>query len=114
MSSRRGTRSRAVLTPMEAFKRRVIHWSTRLRAKPREVIIMRMTRKWASCSTRRRACFARDLLDLSSREQDYVIVHELLHLRHPNHGRVFGALVQAHVPGWRKLAAGLPGRSPNK
>jgi predicted metal-dependent hydrolase len=28
-------------------------------------------------------------------------VHELLHLRISNHGRVFKALMSAHVPGWR-------------
>ncbi|MGH7958708.1 MAG: M48 metallopeptidase family protein [Opitutaceae bacterium] len=58
--------------------------------------------KWASCSTRGRVCFARDLLDRSPHEQDYVIVHELLHLRHPNHERVFRALLTAHLPRWRE------------
>jgi predicted metal-dependent hydrolase len=32
-----------------------------------------------------------------------VIVHELLHLRYPSHGRMFKALMSAHVPGWRNL-----------
>ena len=32
-----------------------------------------------------------------------VIAHELLHLRVPNHGRLFKALMSAHVPGWREL-----------
>lgn len=71
---------------------------------------MRMTRKWASCSSRGRVCFARDLLDLSPALQDYVIAHELLHLRHPNHGRVFHALLTAHVPRWQKRHAQLKAR----
>ena len=37
------------------------------------------------------------------RFQDFVIAHELLHLRMPNHGRLFKALMSAHVPGWREL-----------
>jgi hypothetical protein len=36
--------------------------------------------------------------------QDFVIVHELLHLRVPNHGRLFKALLSVHAPGWRKSA----------
>ena len=35
--------------------------------------------------------------------QDFVVAHELLHLRIPNHGRLFKALMTAHVPGWRSL-----------
>lgn len=38
-----------------------------------------------------------------TRFQDYVIVHELLHIRIPTHGRLFKALMSAHVPGWREL-----------
>ena len=34
--------------------------------------------------------------------QDYVIAHELLHLRVPNHGPLFKALLTAHVPAWRR------------
>lgn len=46
---------------------------------------------------------AADLTDEDTRFQDYVIVHELLHLRIAAHGRLFKALMSAHVPGWREL-----------
>ena len=32
-----------------------------------------------------------------------MVAHELLHLRVPNHGRLFKALMAAHVPGWRSF-----------
>ena len=35
--------------------------------------------------------------------QDFVVAHELLHLRVPNHGRLFKALMTAHVPYWRSF-----------
>lgn len=34
--------------------------------------------------------------------RDYVIVHELLHLRVRNHGRLMKAYLSMYVPGWRK------------
>lgn len=105
MKSRIVKRRHRVDSPMEVFKRRVAHWSARLRAQPRELHVVSMTRKWASCSARGRMCFARDLLMRSAPEQDYVIVHELLHLRHPNHGPVFRALMKSHLPGARIRAA---------
>lgn len=35
--------------------------------------------------------------------QDYVIVHELLHLRYRDHGKQFKAMMTAFVPSWREL-----------
>jgi predicted metal-dependent hydrolase len=65
--------------------------------------VQEMRRKWGSCSTAGTLTFARDLIEQDERFQDYVIVHELLHLRFPTHGRVFKAFLTAHVPGWREM-----------
>jgi hypothetical protein len=46
--------------------------------------------------------FSSDLLRRGVAFQDYVIVHELLHLRVRNHGRLFKALLSVHVPHWRR------------
>jgi len=53
-------------------------------------------------------------LDLDEQEpgfQDYVIIHELLHLKVKNHGRLFKALMSAYVPDWRKREADGQSRS---
>ncbi len=44
---------------------------------------------------------ADDLTDRPAGFQDFVIVHGLLHLRIPNHGRLFKALMSVHVPAWK-------------
>lgn len=64
--------------------------------------VQRMTRKWGSCSAGGIITLADDLADQEPGFQDFVIVHELLHLRVRNHGRVFKALMSAHVPDWRE------------
>jgi Protein of unknown function DUF45 len=56
-----------------------------------------------SCSWSGTVTFAADLVDQDVRFQDFVIAYELLHLRVPTHGRLFNALMNAHVPGWRAL-----------
>lgn len=84
------------------LRARVAFWSGRLKVKARVVRVQRMTRKWGSCSTAGTVTLADDLAARPAGFQDYVVVHELLHLRVPNHGRVFKALLSAHVPGWRR------------
>ena len=81
---------------------RVEYWAQRLNVRPRLVRVQRMTRKWGSCSTSGIVTLAADLAEQDSDFQDFVIAHELLHLRVPNHGKLFKALMTAHVPDWRR------------
>jgi len=94
--------------PVDALKRRTIHWSVKLHVNPRVIRVQSMRRKWGSCSVKGTITFATDLADKESRFQDYVIVHELLHLRVPNHGRLFKVLMTAYVPGWRSMGGSQP------
>jgi predicted metal-dependent hydrolase len=84
------------MTPAE-FKTEVKKWAERLEVKPTEVRLMGMSRKWASCSTRGRVTFASDLLAQPEEFRREVIVHELLHIKVPNHGPLFRALLAAHL-----------------
>lgn len=84
------------------IRRRVADWARRLNVRPRLVRVRSMTRKWGSCSTSGVVTLADDLADQRPGFQDFVIAHELLHLRVPNHGKLFKALLTAHVPGWKK------------
>lgn len=59
-----------------------------------------MRRKWASCSTNGHLNFNTELLHKDRKFQDYVIVHELLHLRVPNHGKLFKSLMRVHLGEW--------------
>lgn len=90
------------LTPAARLKRRVDVWVVKLRVMPRVVRVQRMNRKWGSCSTAGTVTLAIDLDDESGSFQDFVIAHELLHLKVRNHGKLFKALLTAHVPGWRE------------
>jgi hypothetical protein len=62
-----------------------------------------MTKKWASCSSKGRVCFSTDLIQEPKTFQEFVIVHELLHLQVPNHGRLFKSLMNAYLPGWEMI-----------
>lgn len=80
---------------------RVDQWARRLKVTPRVVRIQPMVRKWGSCSNNGTITLATDLIYRSKGFQDFVILHELLHLRIPNHGRLFKAVMTSHLPGWK-------------
>jgi predicted metal-dependent hydrolase len=50
------------------------------------------------------------LLDEPASFREVVIVHELLHLLVPNHGKLFKSLMNAYLPGWEARAAGRVSR----
>lgn len=62
-----------------------------------------MRKKWASCSSRGTLTFSADLLAESKAFQDYVIVHELIHLQIPNHGRLFKRYMDLYIPDWERF-----------
>lgn len=93
------------------LKARVWSWAQRLGVRPRIVRVQRMTAKWGSCSTSGTISLALDLPLQDPGFQDYVIAHELLHLRIANHGRLFRALLAAHLPDWRSQENQRRGRS---
>jgi predicted metal-dependent hydrolase len=57
--------------------------------------------RWGSCSTRGTLSFNWRLVLAPFDVLDYVVVHELCHLREPNHSRRFWKLVEQRRPDWR-------------
>jgi predicted metal-dependent hydrolase len=95
----------------EQIRESVHRWARRLKVEPRIVRVQRMTRKWGSCSTTGIITLAEDLANQEPAFQDFVIAHELLHLRVPNHGKLFKALMTLYVPGWREHSVRKGARS---
>lgn len=62
------------------------------------VTVKNMRSRWGSCSRRKNLNFHYRLLFLPVRLADYVIVHELCHLKHLNHSKRFWDLVRCAVP----------------
>ena len=86
------------------FKNIVIEWANRIGVEPKEIHLRQMKNKWASLSEKGRLTFNTDLLKMHRKYCDYVIVHELLHMKVPNHGKLFKSLMYVFLPDWENLA----------
>ncbi len=82
---------------LDDFKVEVGRWAERLEVEPAEVHVTVMRRKWASCSPRGRVTFNTELLGQPEALRREAIVHELLHLKVPNHGPLFRALLSSYL-----------------
>jgi predicted metal-dependent hydrolase len=91
------------LYPDQQLKRRVMRWALRLKVNPERVEIADMPKKRGSCTSDGAVMFADELAEADEAFQDYVIVHELLHLRYRSHGKRFQAMMSALIPDWREL-----------
>jgi predicted metal-dependent hydrolase len=85
------------LVPASLFRAEVAAWARRIGVEPIEVRLRPMRRKWASCSSRGRLTFDTGLLRQPARFRAETIVHELLHLKVPNHGKLFKTLLRAFL-----------------
>lgn len=82
---------------IEKFKEDVLRLAKEIGVEPKEIHIRSMKRKLASCSSKSRLTFNKSLLRETKQERYRVILHELLHLRYPNHGKMFKLLFKYYL-----------------
>ena len=72
-----------------------------------KVFIKNNVSNWGSCSSKGNINLNLRLVTLPDDLRDYVILHELCHLKYLNHGKEFHALLETVCPGHRELARRL-------
>lgn len=86
---------------------RINHYSKKMGLSPTEIRYKRLRRRWGSCSSAGVVTFNTLMMQLSYEHIDYIIVHELAHLKHMNHSREFHALVRTILANEKKLRSEL-------
>jgi predicted metal-dependent hydrolase len=71
------------------------------------VRLQAMTRQWGSCSPGGRITVNPWLVAAPREAIDYVLLHELCHLKHHNHSRAFYATLKRYMPNWEQTKASL-------
>ena len=88
---------------VEKFKNRVHHYANKIGVEVKTLAMRPMKNKWASCSTNGNLNFNVELISAEAEVGDYVIIHELLHFKAPNHSKLWKSLMRVYLGDYEKI-----------
>lgn len=86
----------------EELPKRVAYYSRLMGLTPASVKITSARKRFGSCSTANRLCFSWRLMQYPPEAIDYVVVHELAHIRFHHHQEAFYRLIEQYLPDYRE------------
>lgn len=98
-------RAELIRRAREKLPPKVAYYAQRMGLKPAGLRITSARTRFGSCSAQNRLCFSWRLMEYPDAAVEYVIVHELAHIVHKNHGPWFWALVEQYLPDYRARRA---------
>ncbi len=81
--------------------------------KPNKISFRKTKRRWGSCNHKNEISFTISLAQLPLECIQYIIVHELSHIKHKNHKREFYKTIETYLPNFKKLESMLKNYSPS-
>lgn len=100
-----------IATGSDWLRRRTATLSRRTASEPKRVDVRDLGYRWGSCGKNGVLYFNWKLLQLPKRLVDYVILHELIHLRQSHHGHAFSSALTSALPDWQERKNTLADRA---
>ena len=101
-----------ILTPkqIEAFiaeahqklPEKVRYYSMLMKVVPTKITVTGARTRFGSCSGKNSICFSYHLMRYPDKAIDYVVVHELAHIKHKNHSKDFYSFVARFMPDYKE------------
>ena len=80
---------------------RTEHFAKIMGVKPTGIKITSAEKRFGSCSAKNSICYSWRLMQYPPEAIDYVVVHELAHIKHKNHGKEFYRLIEKILPDYK-------------
>ena len=84
---------------------KTLEWAHIMNVSPTGIRITQAKTRFGSCSSQNSICYSCRLMAYPEEAIDYVIVHELAHIRHKNHSAAFYSFIARFLPDYRKREA---------
>ena len=85
----------------EILPQKVDYFAEIMGLKPSGVKITSAKKRFGSCSGKNSLCFSYELMLYPDEAIDYVVVHELAHIKHRNHSSRFYNLIEKYLPDYK-------------
>lgn len=81
------------------FKEYVLGWAEKIGVKDKisSIQLRDLKTKLASCSSKGRLTFDKSILHNDTETVQEIVIHELLHLRYQNHGKLFKLMLKTYL-----------------
>lgn len=89
-------------TARDLVEQRILYFNQYYKYHYNTIRIKNQSAQWGSCSSKRNLNFNFKLMFLPTELLDYVVVHELCHLKQLNHSKKFWDLVELTIPDYRE------------
>ena len=85
----------------------VTKWSKIMGLKQSKVSFRKTKRQWGSCSSKNALSFNTMMLKLPQDVMEYVVIHELAHIKYKHHQKTFWSLVAKYMPNYKEKISTL-------
>lgn len=85
-------------TAQNMLTARTLYFAQKLQCQPRKILVKAYKSRWGCCSMDQTISYNRNIIMAPQKVIDYVIVHELCHIRHHHHGKSFWQAVAQAMP----------------
>ena len=86
----------------DIIPKRVDYFSSIMNIYPTGMKITKAKKRFGSCNQKNSLCFSCFLMQYPLEAVDYVVVHELAHIRHHNHSAEFYSLIRRYMPDYKQ------------
>ena len=88
----------------EIVPQKVEHFSKIMGVTPVSVKINSAKKRYGSCSAKNNLNFSLYLMDKDEKFIDYVVIHELAHIKHHNHSKEFYGFIEQFMPDYKEIS----------
>ena len=91
------------ISAKEILSQKTEYFSSIMNVQPKGVKITSATTCWGSCSYVNSICYSYRVMLLDDECQNYIVVHELSHIKQKNHSAAFYAEIEKIIPDYRRI-----------